>query len=74
MSVRPKNFNAFVKPNTFNMFEMNICRALILVGVKIEGWRTFDRIIGKKHQVLSCLVNNVKHGAKRWGPGTFGPS
>ena len=26
MSVRPKNFNEFVKPNTFNMFEMNIYR------------------------------------------------
>ena len=42
--------------------------------MKIEGWRTFDRIIGKKHQFLSCLVNNAKHGAKSWGPGTFGPS
>ena len=28
------------------MFERNVCRALILVGVKIEGWKTFDRNLG----------------------------
>ena len=28
------------------MFERNICRALILVGVKIEGWKTIDRNLG----------------------------
>ena len=29
-----------------HMFERNICRALIMVGVKIEGWKTFDRNLG----------------------------
>ena len=43
------------------MFEKSICRAYILVGMKVEGWKTFDRNLGSKLQILSCLVNNAKH-------------